>query len=705
MSELDEKMNNDNNQFSTLHADGAELRTSDANSNSDGNSNNSSSSNDQIPNLRAKAINSLYGKVNAETIEKQEDSYNKERRIVQALSQEFKGKPDINNLKIKDNIYTWAFTKWGQYHQDDSLIKTALSELLNDKKLNAADYVTKRGEDKLITPDYKVLAVLDPENYCPFYEADTWLKYAFEACEFEADYDPKCKKDNNTKVAEEMKKNKVSYNEMLSVAWDYDDNNLFKNIDKYKQVVFTGAPGTGKTFGIRSYIKNRCVDPVGGKLSYKVVEGAAKTINQFEFVQFHSSYDYSDFMEGLRPITQPGNEQPVFVRMDGAFMKFCRQVAEYNKTDNSSPVEFYFIIDEINRADLGKVFGELMFGLEEGYRNEKFRTQYSNLPTYYYDVENKKWLKYARSHEEMDVPNGIGEKDVFEEGFFIPDNIHIIGSMNDIDRSVETFDFALRRRFKWFRVDAPKNKDDFVNKMRVILHSKVIDYICSGKEDQYLELYTRVSNALGILADRVLKLNKKISEALSDDYCIGPAYFKNYDFCKPPFKQRQEFWNNSIMPILLEYVRGRSADRQKDFINECQKAYGLYDFSKEEIEKYLDDRLADSGKTDLIKKLPIKIINYNKAIQNNNYSEEKGYPSTESLRINTDRIDSMIEKAKDDDSLDLDSFIGSWEAVFGDEFDDDNKKGTIKKVWEDSAVESQTKNRTSKSADIPHGEG
>ena len=176
-----------------------------------------------------------------------------------------------------------------------------------------------------------------------------------------------------------------------------------------KQIVFTGAPGTGKTYSVRKYISEY-----------------AKENN--EFIQFHSSYDYTDFVEGLRAGII--NQKNVFVRMDGVFKKFCRKVVEknievieneckalnlsrfakkvekleeiynvltnLNDKSNSKFVELnnciekmkssnnYFVIDEINRADLSKVFGELMFGLEEGYRGvlNRFDTQYHNLPTY-----------------------------------------------------------------------------------------------------------------------------------------------------------------------------------------------------------------------------------------------------------------------------------------------------------------------------------
>ena len=162
-------------------------------------------------------------------------------------------------------------------------------------------------------------------------------------------------------------------------------------------------------------------------------------------VQFHPSFDYSDFVEGIRPAKVQGDDKMSFVRMDGVFKKFCRNVIE--KGDKNK--NYYFIIDEINRADLSKVFGELMYCLEENYRGEenKIQTQYSNLDTY--EMEDGVAIP-LKKRKDKDKDKA---KDVFEDGFYIPDNVIIIGTMNDIDRSVDTFDFALRRRFRWVNVD------------------------------------------------------------------------------------------------------------------------------------------------------------------------------------------------------------------------------------------------------------
>ncbi len=321
----------------------------------------------------------------------------------------------------------------------------------------------------------------------------------------------------------------------------YDPNEVTQYIghcietSRKKNIIFTGAPGTGKTYSVEKFVENR---------NYKQCGLIYHSRKYFKFVQFHGSYDYTDFVEGLRPIER--GDQMVFVRMDGTFKALCREAAEAEKKSRKAaeaekkngekaPI-YYFVIDEINRAELSKVFGELMYCFEKRGSEHKVQTQYHNLPTY------------------GETKNGIENlnNDIFKDGFYVPENVVIIGTMNDIDRNVETFDFALRRRFDWIPIKA----NDF---METSLRSMLND--------------EKVSKDL---AQRAIRMNEVISGesgkrfGLNEDYHIGPAYFKDYDKAKSMGENLDDIWKRNIEPILKEYLRGKNGVDK--FINDCHKA-------------------------------------------------------------------------------------------------------------------------------------
>lgn len=323
-----------------------------------------------------------------------------------------------------------------------------------------------------------------------------------------------------------------------------------ENIQRYKQVIFTGAPGTGKTHGVRTVVEELC----GGDKK------------RMKFVQFHPSYDYTDFVEGLRPVKLGEDKEPTFVRLDGTFKKFCREAVKHKDKN------YYFIADEINRADLSKVFGELMFGLEESKRGKKFDTQYMNLPTYEVKDEDKD----GENGNENNAVNGnennavTGKKnnevkkkviteiaeDVFKDGFYIPENLYFIGTMNDIDRSVESFDFALRRRFRWVEIEANAIMESSLESM---LKDK------ATPED------------ITTLTENVKKLNSVIENSgfgLTKAYHIGPAYLEEFDGTNA-----EDIFKYRIEPLLREYTRGRDSNKVNDFIVGCREAFlkGLED--------------------------------------------------------------------------------------------------------------------------------
>jgi len=426
---------------------------------------------------------------------------------------------------------------------------------------------------------------------------------------------------NNNKVVETQNMNDFSEPKEMKTSKYQAYIDLLKQTHN---LVFTGAPGTGKTHMAREIAK----------------EMGAESM----FVQFHPSYDYTDFVEGLRPIDN-GEGHIVFERKDGVFKEFCRKAVQ-NLIDSSKSVEelsdethwkmlleefvndaidnattfktvngsefvitgmtesyvsilneqnakasilnvsiheiltllfneitleyvrdirkyfgrmfgtqadsytfvivkkirekhqsasankvnqrhssriqerdYVFIIDEINRGEASKIFGELFYAIDPGYRDDKdnpVQTQYQNL---------------------------IPTSDVFAKGFYVPRNVYILATMNDIDRSVESMDFAMRRRFTWKEIKPECTED-------------MLDNLGQSLADSAKEAMHRLNNEIAA------------TDGLGAAYSVGPAYFMKIKDLKGDFSA---LWNMNIEPLLREYLRSfRAID---DMMEKFRKAF------------------------------------------------------------------------------------------------------------------------------------
>ena len=279
-----------------------------------------------------------------------------------------------------------------------------------------------------------------------------------------------------------------------------DFDKILSILKNNRNLILTGAPGTGKT-----YLAKQLAKELICKMNENTDGNETAMKERLGFVQFHPSYDYSDFVEGIRP-----NANNSFERRDGIFVEFC------NKAKKDSNNSYVFIIDEINRGEISKIFGELFFSIDPGYRGEagKVRTQYSNM----------------NAHAEY---------------FYVPENVYIIGTMNDIDRSVESMDFAFRRRFAFYEVKAKDTQNSILQELKMADKD-----IAKGKMDN---------------------LNKCIKECgLTEDYCIGASYFLKVKAYKGNGKWNN-LWEYHLKGTLYEYFRGEPDAQDK--IEKLRKAY------------------------------------------------------------------------------------------------------------------------------------
>lgn len=263
--------------------------------------------------------------------------------------------------------------------------------------------------------------------------------------------------------------------EVYMTGADYDK--LSAMLLHKKNIILQGAPGVGKTFAAR-------------RLAWSIM--GEKDENQIEFVQFHQNYSYEDFVMGYKPV------EDRFERKDGVFYRFCQ------KAENQPGKAFFFIIDEINRGNMSKIFGELLMLIEKEYRGTKIALTYSDFP------------------------------------FSVPDNLYIIGMMNTADRSLAMIDYALRRRFSFFEMEPGFHSEGFMRYQSGLNNEK-----------------------LNELIERVKELNQKIiaDKSLGKGFCIGHSYFCNQTVCTDEWLDI--IVNYEILPMLSEYWFDEPATLQR----------------------------------------------------------------------------------------------------------------------------------------------
>lgn len=249
-----------------------------------------------------------------------------------------------------------------------------------------------------------------------------------------------------------------------------DDYSKLVSILKIKKnIILQGAPGVGKTF-------------VAKRLAYSVM--GIKDIERVMMVQFHQSYSYEDFIMGFRPSTTG------FELKKGVFYNFCK------KAEIDSENEYFFIIDEINRGNISKIFGELFMLIENDKRGFPLQLLYS------------------------------------DEKFAIPKNLYIIGMMNTADRSLAMLDYALRRRFAFFELRPGFETDGFK------------EYRMAIDNDKFNKLINCIENLNNIISS---------DESLGDGFCIGHSYFCNLSADSVDKQILSGIVEYELIPLLKEY--------------------------------------------------------------------------------------------------------------------------------------------------------
>ncbi|QQT67629.1 MULTISPECIES: AAA family ATPase [Acinetobacter] len=372
------------------------------------------------------------------------------------------------------------------------------------------------------------LAVLDNLSDFLYIYSTQWLEELYN--EFiDSDAEEAFRKNHQVCVVAKqlLDVNEQDKNELVLLSrflWRFVNSRAIADTNN-PNVILYGPPGTGKTFSVKSSLDFVCQGDT----------------SRYEVLQFHPSFTYEDFIEGIKPkgVSKDGNIR--FELVNGIFKNFCIKAKKHPEKD------FYFVVDEINRANLSMVFGETLSLLEKDYRHDTenknlIRTQYSALIEDLIKEDNKfKDLAYEIDNNEVK--------------FGVPKNVFFIGMMNDVDKSIDAFDLALRRRFKWIRKDCDYEVIEEETRFKV--------------KDQF--------NNIG----QYVKACEKLNDYISKDLGLGKSYEFGHSFFMKisDIAKRKDITNNNVEVLFNLYLRP------------TLKEYLRAVFAESELENRLDEAL------------------------------------------------------------------------------------------------------------------